>query len=75
MLKIPLSFSWRGFYRTQVNLGSDSWVLMSVTTTPLLNLTDVTLANGDTNSIPTDNVNSAIQGNGAMAVMQPGGQL
>ena len=35
--------------------------------------TDVTLADEDTNSIPTDNANRAIsEGN---AVMQPGGQL
>ena len=38
-------------------------------------LTDVTLADEDTNSIPTDNVNRAIQGNVAMHVPQPRGQL
>ena len=38
-------------------------------------LTDVTLADEDSNSIPTDNANRAIQGNVAMQVMQPGGQL
>ena len=37
--------------------------------------TDVTLADEDTNSIQTDNANRAIQGNMAMQVAQPGGQL
>ena len=36
-------------------------------------LTDVTLADEDTNSILTDNANRAIQGNVTMHVMQPGG--
>ena len=54
------------FYRTQVNLGSDLWVRLSVRETPLWNLTDVTLADEDTNSILTDNANGAIQGNVAM---------
>ena len=36
---------------------------------------DVTLANEDTNSILTDNANRAIQGNVAMQVTRPGGQL
>ena len=39
------------------------------------NLTDVTLVNEDTNSIQTDNANRAIQGNVAMHVTLPGGQL
>ena len=47
----------------------------SVTETPFADLTDVTLADEDTKSILTDNVNRAIQGNVAMEVMQPGGQL
>ena len=38
------------------------------------NLTDVTLADEDTNSILTDDANRAIQGNVAMQVMQPGDQ-
>ena len=38
-------------------------------------LTDVTLADKDTNSIQTDNVNMAIEGNVAMQVTQSGGQL
>ena len=38
-------------------------------------LTDVTLGDEDTNSILTDNANGAFQGNVAMRVTQPGGQL
>ena len=57
------------FYRTQVNLGSDSWVRLSVSTGLWLDLTDVTLADEDTYSIPTDYVKRAIQGNEAMPVM------
>ena len=37
-------------------------------------LTDVTLADEDSNSIPTDDVNRAILGNVAMQVTPPGGQ-
>ena len=40
-----------------------------------VDLTDVTLADEDTNSILTDNVNRAIQGNVTMQVTQPGGQI
>ena len=46
----------------------------SLSETPLADLTDVTLADEDTKSIPTDNVNRAIPGNVAMHVTQPGGQ-
>ena len=56
------------FYRTQVNLGSDSWVRLSVTNV-WLDLTDVTLADEDTKSKPTDDAKRAIQGNEAMQVM------
>ena len=49
-------------------------VRMSVTETPCVDLTDVTLADEDTNSILTDNVNRAILGNVAMQVAPPGGQ-
>ena len=56
------------FYRTQVNLGSDSWVRMSVSDV-WLDLTDVTLADEDTKSKLTDNAKRAIQGNEAMQVM------
>ena len=46
---------------------------------PFADLTDVTLADEDTNSILTDNANRAIQGNVGNVVMQvappgPGGQ-
>ena len=37
-------------------------------------LTDVTLADEDSNSIPTDDVNKAILGNVAIQVVPPGGQ-
>ena len=37
-------------------------------------LTDVTLADEDSNSIPTDDVNKVILGNEAMQVAQSGGQ-
>ena len=50
-------------YRTQVNLGSDSWVWMSVppsVSNVCADLTDVTLADEDTNLILTDNVNRVI---------------
>ena len=39
-----------------------------------LDLTDVTLADEDTNSIITDNANRAIQSNMAMQMTPPGGQ-
>ena len=48
---------------------------LSVSKRGLANLTDVTLADQATNSIQTDNVNMAIQGNVAMQVDQYGGQL
>ena len=37
------------FYQTQVNLGSDLWVRVSLTEEPCADLTDVTLADEDTN--------------------------
>ena len=46
-----------------------------VTPRPCVDLTDVTLADEDTNSILTDNANRAIQGNVAMQVTQPGCQI
>jgi hypothetical protein len=46
----------------------------SVSERPFADLTDVTLADEDTNSILTDNANMAIQGNVAVQVMQPGDQ-
>ena len=48
---------------------------MSVCKRGLANLTDVTLADQATNSIQADNANMAIQGNVAMEMTQPGGQL
>ena len=58
-------------------LGSDLWVpisvCLSVSERGCANLTDVTLADQATNSIPTDVANMEIQGNVAMKVTQPGG--
>ena len=54
------------FYRTQVYLGSDLWVPISVSNwvseRHCANLTDMTLTYKDTNPILTDNVNRASQG-------------
>ena len=51
-------------------------VLSNSLSEPLcLDLTDVTLADEDTDSILTDNVNRAIQGNVAMQVTQLGGKI
>ena len=61
------------FYRTQVYVGSDLWVRVSKTPTPFADFTDKTLVDEDTNSIPTDNADRAIQGNVAMQATQPGG--
>ena len=68
----PPAMDWE--VRLQVSLGSDLWVRMSVTKRAFADLTDVTLADEDTNSILTDNVKRAIQGNVAMHVTQPGGK-
>ena len=57
-----------------MSLGSDLWVLMSVQDY-FADLTDVTLADEDTNSIPTDDVNRAFLGNVAMQVAPSNGQL
>ena len=65
------------FYRTQVSLGPDLWVLMSVRPslpTPFADLTDVTLADEDSNSIPTDDVNRAFLSNMARQEAPHGGQ-
>ena len=48
---------------------------VGLTLRPFADLTDVTLADEDTNSILTDNADRAFQGNVAMRVTQPGGQL
>ena len=55
------------------SLGPD--VRHSLTKTPFVDLTDVTLADEDTNSILTDNVNRAIQGNVESQITQSGGQI
>ena len=47
----------------------------SVTKGPFVDLTDVTLADEDTDPILTDNADRAIQGNVATQVTQPEGQL
>ena len=47
----------------------------SLTETPFADLTDVTLADEDTNPILTDNANRTFQGNLATRVTQPGGQI
>ena len=60
-------------YRIHVNLGSDLWVRMPVSPSVqhlCVDLTDVSLAEEDTNSILTDNVNGANEGNVAMQVLQ-----
>ena len=57
-----------------MSLGSDLWVLMSVTPRGFADLTDVTLADVDSNSTPADYVNRVILGNVAMQVAPPGGQ-
>ena len=44
----------------------------SQTELPLLNLNDVTLADEDTNSMPTDTANKAIQGNALPFALQCG---
>ena len=62
------------FYRTQVSLGSDLWVWAYVSPRLCADLTDVTLADEDSNSLPSDDVNRAILGNMAMQVAPPGGQ-
>ena len=63
------------FYQTQVSLGSDLWVLISLShSKTMLRLNNVTLADEDSNSIPTDDVNRAFLGNVAMQVAPSDGQ-
>ena len=57
-----------------MSLGSDLWVLISLTPRLCSDLTDVTLADEDSNSTLADDVNRAIRGNVAMKVAPPGGQ-
>ena len=54
---------------------SDLWIRVSITKRPFADLTDVTLADEDTNPILTDKANGAFQGNLATRVTQPGGQI
>ena len=51
------------------------YVTLSLREREMFNFTDVPLADEDTNSIITVNTNRAIQGNAAMQVTQPGGQM
>ena len=62
-------------YRIQVYLGSDLWVRVSLTPRGCADLTDVTLADGDTNPILADNANGAFQRNVAKQVTQAGGKI
>ena len=48
------------FYLTQVYLGSDRWVQVSLSTRLFADLIGVTLADDDSNSTPTDDVNRAM---------------
>ena len=59
------------FYRTQVSLVRSAGPSLSNLLYIWLDLTDVTLADEDTNSILADNANRPIQGNVAMHVTHP----
>ena len=72
LFAIYLSFEQHHFYRTQVS-GPMS-VRPSVRQRLFADLTDVTLADEDSNLIPTDDVNTAILGNVAMQVAPSDGQ-
>ena len=68
------------FYRTQVCLGSDLWVPVSVCLSvcqsqTLVDLTDVSLVDEDANLILADDTNRAIPGNLKMQVAPPGDQI
>ena len=64
-------------YWTQVYLGHDLWVRVFLTNSLYIcaNLTDVTLADENANSILNDNANWAIQGNVTLQVLPPDCQL
>ena len=63
-------------YRTQVSLVRSMGSSLSEVSEPLCaDLTDVTLADEDTNPVLTDDANRTIQSNVAMQVTQPGGQF
>ena len=60
-----------------MSLGSDLWVLMSLSHSVqdyFEDLTDMTLADEDSNSILTDDVNRAILGDVAIQVAPSGGR-
>ena len=59
------------FYRSQVNLGSNLWVCMSVCPTLFTDITDVTLLDDDTNAKLTDEANRAVLDNVEMQVVPP----
>ena len=65
------------FYRTQVYLGSDLWVPVSVSQSVsdvlLTKLMCLSLVDEDTKSILADDTNRAIPGNLEMQVAPPGG--
>ena len=65
------------FYRTQVSLVRSMGPVLShwVSMRGFADLTDVTLVDEDTNSIPTNNTNRTIQDNVAMPVTNPGDQF
>ena len=63
------------FYRTQVSLVRSMGPVLSLRMRPFADLTDVTLVDEDTNSIPTNNTNRTIQDNVAMPVTNPGDQF
>ena len=63
------------FYRTHVYMGSNLRVLVSLTNRTCADLTVVTLADEDTNSIQIDDANRANPGNMAMQVLPPGGKI
>ena len=71
--KLRLVF-FGAFYRTQVSLVRSMCLVVSKWAR-FVNLTYVTLADEDTDSILTGNTNRTIQGNVAMQVTQHGGQV
>ena len=74
MLQALLYTFWARIIYILVNLGSDSWVRMSVREV-CADLTDVTLADEYTNSILTDNANQAFQRNVAIQVTEAAGKI
>ena len=70
---------WRYFFLSDPGLSTGpiygSSLCEWMSTTPSVNLTDVTLTDIETNLILTDKVNRVIQGNVALQVTQPGSQV